>query len=231
MGFLKYRSTELEIMDLPNPDPSEIRLAIYEIERINHFLQGFNQTLEDLIAFSPSNTPLEIQDWGCGSGDLLRKILKWTQTKPYHFTLQGFDNDPQTILYAEEHSKNSLIQYKCIHVLSPEIKPDSTDIVISCLFTHHFKEEDWIILIKKMYSVCRKGVIINDLHRHPIAYHAIGLLTKWFAKSYMVRNDAPLSVAKGFKKNELISMLIKSGITQYKIRWVWAFRWSILIFK
>jgi len=227
---LDQRSTELEIMDLPNPPSEAIRLAVKEIEKINVLLGGFNQSLQDISRFNPEKHTLSIQDWGCGSGDLLRKIRKWGEERSYHLDLTGMDLDRETIFYANENTADPSIKWECRDVLSGEIPDKSADLVISCLFTHHFVDEDWIRLIREMIRVSKKGVIINDLHRHPLAYYSIGILTRWFAKSYMVRNDAPLSVAKGFTRKELISLLKKAGVATYSLQWKWAFRWSLVIY-
>jgi hypothetical protein len=53
-------------------------------------------------------------------------------------------------------------------------------------------------------------------------------LTALFSKSYLVKNDAPLSVKRGFKKSELISLLKKAGFTDYSVKWSWAFRYKIV---
>lgn len=228
---LSKRSSELELMDLPNPDPFIIRQTIREIEKINLLLGGFNQTLQDLESFKFYKESLSIQDWGCGSGDLLRKISAWSKRKKIPHDLTGLDIDPETIRYAEEISQEYSIRFYCKDIFSPDLEENSTDIVCSCLFSHHFLDEDWIRLIKKMLAVSRIGVIINDLHRHWFAYYSIKLLTRIFAKSYMVRYDAPLSVARGFTKRELLSFLQIAGIKNYKLRWKWAFRWSLVIYK
>ena len=72
-------------------------------------------------------------------------------------------------------------------------------------------------------------MIISDLHRHWLAYHGIKFLTRWFSKSTMVQNDGPLSVMRGFRRKEWIQIFKDSDITNYKIRWKWAFRWQIII--
>ena len=73
------------------------------------------------------------------------------------------------------------------------------------------------------------GFFINDLHRHPFAYYSIRILTSLFSKSYLVKNDAPLSVLRGFKKKELSALLDKAGISNYTIQWKWAFRWLVIV--
>ena len=54
------------------------------------------------------------------------------------------------------------------------------------------------------------------------------LLTKLFSNSYLVKNDAPLSVARGFIKKEWQKVFKIAGIKQFKIQWQWAFRYLII---
>jgi hypothetical protein len=74
------------------------------------------------------------------------------------------------------------------------------------------------------------GFFINDIQRNYIAYYAIKLLTTLFSKSYLVKNDAPLSVARGFTRNEWKQLFAQAGITNYTIQWKWAFRY-LIVFK
>jgi 2-polyprenyl-3-methyl-5-hydroxy-6-metoxy-1,4-benzoquinol methylase len=116
-------------------------------------------------------------------------------------------------------------------VLSGVLKPMQFDVVISSLFTHHFDDRQWVQLIRKMVDCATYAVIVNDLHRHWFAYHAIGILTRVFSKSHLVKHDSKVSVLKGFKKKELITILEEAGISNYTIKWKWAFRWQIIIRK
>jgi hypothetical protein len=76
---------------------------------------------------------------------------------------------------------------------------------------------------------CRVAVVVNDLHRHPVAYYSIKWLTQLFSKSRFTKNDAPLSVLRGFSRKELEAALSEAGISNYKIQWKWAFRFIITI--
>ena len=71
------------------------------------------------------------------------------------------------------------------------------------------------------------GFFINDLQRNWFAYHSIKIITQIFSSSYLVKNDAPLSVARGFYKNEWIRLLTEAGIKNYAVDWKWAFRYLI----
>ena len=71
------------------------------------------------------------------------------------------------------------------------------------------------------------GFFINDLQRHPFAYYSIKWITKLFSRSYLVKNDAPLSVARGFTKKEWKKIFNSAGINNFSIKWKWAFRYLI----
>ena len=75
------------------------------------------------------------------------------------------------------------------------------------------------------------GFVINDLQRHSFAYNSIKILTKLFSNSYLVKNDAPLSVARGFHKKELEDLLNTAQIKNPQIIWKWAFRFLVVCKK
>ena len=78
-----------------------------------------------------------------------------------------------------------------------------------------------------MQEHARVGWFINDLQRHPLAWWSIRLLTGWLSRSYLVRNDAPLSVLRGFKRGEWERILQEARMKGYSLQWKWAFRWLV----
>jgi hypothetical protein len=109
-----------------------------------------------------------------------------------------------------------------------DLSANKPAIIFSSLFCHHFNESELVKMLQWMKEYSNSGFFINDLQRHPLAYYSIKFLTSIFSKSYLVKNDAPLSVARGFKKNEWIALLAAAGILQYHIKWKWAFRYLIV---
>jgi hypothetical protein len=55
------------------------------------------------------------------------------------------------------------------------------------------------------------------------------MITKIFSSSYLVKNDAPLSVARGFYKTEWLNILRQAGLQNFQIEWKWAFRYLITV--
>jgi 2-polyprenyl-3-methyl-5-hydroxy-6-metoxy-1,4-benzoquinol methylase len=171
-----------------------------------------------------------ISDWGCGGGDSLRVIAKWARKRNLKIKLVGVDATASAIEYAKQKSVDfPEISYILADVMSDQLLPNQFDIVISSLFTHHFVDIDWIQLIQKMSSCASQYLIVNDFHRHWFAYYSIGILTSLFSKSDMVKHDSKVSVLRSFKRLELEKLIQKAHINAFKIKWMWAFRWQIII--
>jgi 2-polyprenyl-3-methyl-5-hydroxy-6-metoxy-1,4-benzoquinol methylase len=121
------------------------------------------------------------------------------------------------------------VRWSVQNVFDSDFEQEQVDIVTCTLFTHHFTDSELVGLFCRMQSKARLGIVINDLHRHPLAFHSIRLLTSLFSRSPMVKNDASLSVLRSFSKKDWRNILFQAGITHSHIRWFWAFRWLVLI--
>ena len=144
-----------------------------------------------------------------------------------HATFTGIDLKQSCIDFAK-------LQYKDLHaewIASDYSKvkfKQKPDIIFSSLFCHHFSNEQLVEMLKWMRENSRKGFFINDLQRNSIAYYLIKWLTTIFSKSYMVKNDAPISVARSFRKKDWQLLFLKAGINNYSIKWKWAFRYLVV---
>ena len=78
-------------------------------------------------------------------------------------------------------------------------KDGTFDVVMASLFFHHLSNEACVRVLSQMWRIARRRVLVNDLHRHPVAYASIRALTAMFSKSRMVRHDGPVSVRRAFR--------------------------------
>jgi ubiquinone/menaquinone biosynthesis C-methylase UbiE len=231
-GKFANRSEELELMDDFQSGGDAIRQTLRELEFINKWLGGNKVTLRALDALLKDHSldkPLVMVDLGCGSGDMLRKVANWARSHHRQVSLIGVDANPHIIEYARKHSKDyPEITWMVENVFSESYRSLKVDVVMCTLFAHHIKDQDLV----RLFSICQKqasiGLVINDLHRHWLAYYLIKWLTLAFSKSEMVKNDAPLSVARSFQKKELAHLLLEGGFTDIQIDWRWAFRWQVV---
>jgi 2-polyprenyl-3-methyl-5-hydroxy-6-metoxy-1,4-benzoquinol methylase len=233
MPDFSKRSADVEIMDDLNCSGDVVYQTLRELEFINLTLGGNQVTingLSELLHQQPKEHTVTIADLGCGSGDMLRLIDRWASKKRRNANLTGIDANPNIIAFAREQLRDlPHIAFETVDVLSEGFRHKKFDVVIGTLFFHHFSEEQLIAFFSSLKNRVRIGFIINDIHRHPLAYYSIKYLTRLFSKSAMVKYDAPLSVLRAFRKKELQAILEKAGIKKYKIHWRWAFRWQVVV--
>lgn len=229
MPDFSKRSTENEMMDDFSLDHYIIDPIMDELEVVNKLLGGYRVFFDAFRQLEIKNG-MTISDWGCGGGDSLRVIAKWARKRNLKINLVGIDATASAIEYARLKSVDfPEISYILADVISDDLSKNQFDILISSLFTHHFEDVSWIKLIRKMKHCAKYAVIINDLHRHWFAYYSIGVLTQLFSKSKMVKHDSKLSVLRSFKRKELELLLKQADLTDYSLKWKWAFRWQLII--
>ena len=230
MPDFSIRSAETEIMDDLNCSGHVLNRTLRELEIINKWLGGNRITIKSLEQLLPKNNrEITIVDLGCGGGDMLRLIDLWGKNKNLKLNLIGIDANPNIVAFAK---RNLLayphIQFRTLNIFSEEFESQQFDIVIGTLFYHHFSSDQLVHFFKKLKQQGAIGFIINDIHRHWLAYYSIKWLTQAFSKSPMVKYDAPLSVLRAFKRRELRKMLDATAIENFTIRWKWAFRWQVI---
>ena len=177
-----------------------------------------------------NRTTITIADLGCGGGDMLMVMADWAKKKGIDAQFIGIDANDFMIDFGTTRTADyPNISYLHQDIYSDEFKEKSFDIVTMTLFCHHFSDESLVQLLQQLKKQIRIGIVINDIHRHWFAYHSIAWITKLFLKSYLVKNDAKLSVWRAFVREDLEKIIQKAGFTKYSIRWKWAFRWEVVL--
>ena len=197
--------------------------ALHELKIINKYLGGISTTKSALKYFLDSaKEELSVLDIGSGSSDnLIAAREKYPAIK-----IISIDKN----IRALSSSKNLLEKINSDAFILP-FKDNSCDIIHAALFFHHFNENEIRKLLKEFLRIAKHGVIINDLQRSYFALIGIKILTVLFSKSKMVKNDAPISVKRGFATQEILELLSDVGITDFVIKKKWAFRWMVVIRK
>jgi len=224
--FLK-RSFKPEMTDDFSIADERIDHALNELKIINKFLGGVSTTKAALDIFLKRNHTvgeLKILDIGSGSSDILISLRR----KYKNLEITSIDINKRTSLFLKNTQDIKFII--CGNIKLIPFKDFKFDLIHASLFLHHFREEEIKNIFKNIFPLCRHAIIVNDLRRSILALLGIKLITTLFSQSDMVKNDAPLSVKRGFTKTELKTILDSLGY-DYIIKRKWAFRWSLLIYK
>lgn len=231
MGKFDQRCYDKEIMDDLEVGGEVLKQTLRELRTINRFLGGNYVTTSglEILLDRDKNRKYTIADIGCGGGDMLRVMADWASKNGYDCQFVGIDANDHTVAMAKENLKNyPNVSFLTQNVFDREFESIKVDVFTCTLFTHHFTDEELIVLMKVFKKGASLGIIVNDLHRHPLAYYSIKLLTRLFSKSPMVQNDGPLSVLRGFSRKDIKRVLQKAGMGAFNIKWNWAFRWRVI---
>lgn len=232
MNRFAARSNQTELIDQPDIPFRDWETCLNELNMVNTWLGGHAITIEGvkrMLTHSDSRKPVTIAEIGCGGGDNLKAIARWNNGRlPIRYI--GIDINSACTTFA---TKNCIgigdAQFICSDYRDVRFENEKPDIIFNSLFCHHFSNEQLVELLLWMKENSRRGFFINDLQRHPVAYHSISLLTAVFSRSYLVKNDGPISVLRGFHKAEWEQLFRLSGIDDYTISWKWAFRYLITV--
>ena len=227
--MLRKRSYQPELLDGDQIPFADILQNMQELNFINTWLGGHSITLSGFKQFSLPGKPITICEIGCGGGDNLRAIAAYCNKKGIEYKLIGIDLNPFCIETARQQTDTSIQAQWFVSDYKEVLFVEKPDILFSSLFCHHFKEDELILQLQWMQQNSKLGFFINDLQRNNIAYYAIKLLTGLFSKSYLVKHDAPLSVARAFIRKEWKELLSAAGIYNYTLQWKWAFRFLITV--
>jgi ubiquinone/menaquinone biosynthesis C-methylase UbiE len=222
--MLGPRSSLLEMIDDMSITDERIDDALKELKVVNHFLGGGNVSRLGVARVTrtlPKDLPLRILDCGAGGSDLPRVLSSLDK----RVEVTALDLNVRACQHAASKFASSHVVNASAFRLP--FRDRAFDIVHASLFCHHFGPHELRSLLAEWSRVARIGIVINDLQRSAMAYLGIMALTRLFSRSIMVRNDAPLSVRRGFLKNELLE--ITAAYSRVTITRHWAFRWLVTI--
>jgi 2-polyprenyl-3-methyl-5-hydroxy-6-metoxy-1,4-benzoquinol methylase len=227
MDFTQRANTR-ELLDEDDIPFADIRKNMEELEVINTWLGGHVITVAGFKSMLGERKSIHVCEVGCGGGDNLKAIANWCAKKGIQVQLTGIDIKDTCVDYAHIN----LNGYE-VNLITSDYRDvqfnEKPDIIFSSLFCHHFSNEEIVKMLHWKKEQSTVGFFINDLQRHPLAYHSIRLITKWLSSSYLVQNDAPISVTRGFSRadwKKIVSSAALQGSSG--IHWRWAFRWLIL---
>lgn len=226
------RSRVVELMDAEACPFEEFAACLRDIARINAATGAHAPTLtwiEKLWrAKRPQGRPMRVLDVGCGYGDALRALAHGARRRNIDVELVGIDINPWAKRAAEAVTPaEAPIRYETADLFAYEDGP--YDAIISSLFTHHLDDEGNVAFLRWMHENARVGWFVNDLHRHVLPYAFIALATRIARLHRFVRNDAPLSVARAFRRADWETLLSRADLPgpQPRVRWEPLFRYCV----
>lgn len=200
-----------ELMDDPALDAATYRAVLADLARVNRVTLAYRPTLEFLARALGSRRRFSLLDVGFGDGDMLRRIARWALARGVEAELTGIDLNPKSKAAAESHRAPG----KPIHYLSGDyaaLAGRNFDFVVSSLVAHHMSHAELLAFLRFMEREARLGWLVNDLHRHPLAWLGFPMLARLMRWHPIVQHDGRISIARSYRPHEWPPVLAEAGI-------------------
>ncbi|MEL7119862.1 MAG: methyltransferase domain-containing protein [Bacteroidota bacterium] len=228
------RSDAVEIIDDFSMSGQEVIDCFKTIERVNKWLGG-NKILVKGVAtvlqqMKKSAQVLRITDLGSGSGDGLIALAKWVRKEHKKVQIEGWEANEFILAYAEEQAQGfPEISYRNGDILADSSSFEGTDVITLNLCLHHFEDHEIEKLINKCINDGARAILVNDLHRHWLAYFLFTIFCRLTFANRVARIDGLISIQKGFTRKELMHLAQLKGVSSYQLKWKWAFRYQLIL--
>ena len=210
--MFESRATAAEFLDQPDCDPALAAASYRFMETVNCHFGGIRIVRRFLAAETAGRhavAPLRILDIGSGCCDIPLAVSRWARAYdiPLHFTCLEIAG------HAVDIARGQLARAGNpeVHLLQEDAfthqPAEPYDCAVASMCFHHFSNAQIVTLLQRLRGFVLNSVLINDLRRSRLASLAARLLLAGTGAPAGVRHDALLSIRRGFKINELRTLL------------------------
>lgn len=223
------RSDRDEWMEDPSVSNETLVETVDAVERVGQLTGGAAASitgLEQLVG--PETETISILDVGTGNGSISRTFSEWGHRNGVAVEVVGIDLLPAAIRHARSRCGDLTdVHFSCADLFEIDAARHF-DIVHASLVLHHFPGSDALRALDKMAELSRRGVIVNDLHRHPVHWLGAKLVVPAITRNPLAIHDGPVSVLRGFRRRELVELASRSGLSSATVEWKFPFRWLLV---
>jgi 2-polyprenyl-3-methyl-5-hydroxy-6-metoxy-1,4-benzoquinol methylase len=204
---------------LESAEPAIASRNLLDIARINSWFGGHRALLRVFKDLAPPQKQFSVLDVGAGSGDMGECLRR---------------RFPNAMVVSLDHRSFNLRNAPGPRVAADAFQlpffPKAFDFVLCSSVLHHFSDCEAIELIAELRRFARCALIVLDLERHPLPYKFLTTTKRLFGWSALTVHDGPISVAAGFRPEELAHLAHVAIANPVRVRrhWPW-FRISIVV--
>ena len=215
-----------EHMDDPAADPVEIEESFHFIRRVNRWLGGTSTLLAVLERCRPdwpTDRPFRWLDVATGAADIPLAVDRWAQERGLAIECVGLDKMPACLAVGRQatagHPRVRVVEGDALAPglgLAAEVAAGGFDLAHTAMFLHHLTEPEIVTVLRSMAGLAPRCVVWNDLLRSTWSRAAIRVATVGMRP--FLRDDAILSVEKGFTLDEARVLMEEAGLAVTAMR-------------
>lgn len=212
MTGLSRRATERELLDV-GVSEEEVERSLADLRFVNRWLGGSRSLLRAAGPYLRGGGRL--LDVGCGSGDLpsflarangqVRAVgvdLKWLHLRHAPADVRRVVADVRALPFA----------------------PGSFDVVTASLFLHHFDPPEVAQVIRALFLLTRRALVVNDLRRARVPLLFGRIVFPLVFRSPVSIYDGLVSIRRAFRPDELREAFREAGLDAVRIHRAFPYR-------
>jgi len=211
---LSVRATDAELLDEGVPEQEALE-SLADLRRVNGWLgthRRLGQAVRPFLASSPRPRLLDV---GCGSADIPDRILR---SFPEPILAVGVDVKLLHLRAAPPSVRRVVADVRALPFAS-----GAFDVVLASHFLHHFDGAQAAAVLRRLYDLARRALIVDDIRRARVPYVFARSLFPFLLRSRVSVADGVLSIRRAFTAAELAAAFAEAGIP-VRIRRVFPYR-------
>ncbi len=220
-----------ELMDDPQLPAKDHHQALNGLRRVNRFSRTarvISSAIIDHWRTEGQSTRLRVLDLACGGGDVATQVAEHLRRARVDAEVHGWDLSKTAIDFAVQQlgQDQNRVHFKIADALNAEVA-EQFDVVYCTLFLHHLDDCEAERLLKSMWGMSRKMVLIDDLRRSTVGYALAIIGCQLLSRSPIVHVDGPLSVRAAFTESEIQELSDRCQLPRPVIRRHWPHRFLL----
>jgi SAM-dependent methyltransferase len=212
---LRTRATDPEALDVGVPAEEALR-SLADIRFVNRWLGNHGRFRDAVLPYLRTSSRPRLLDVGCGSGDVtaaLRRALGGTlAAAAVDIKLLHLQAAPRELLRVVGDARRL------------PFAPGTFDVVTASLFLHHFEQSALPDLLRGLYALCRRALVVNDLRRARVPYVFGKAVFPLLFQSRVSIEDGLISIRSSFREPELQAAFAAAGLPSVRIERTWPYR-------
>lgn len=197
------RAEDPELLDEGVSD-DEARRSLADLRFVNRWLGNRGRLLAAVRPFLAASDRPSLLDVGCGSADVPLWIASRLE-RPVEVV--GVDRKALHLRAAVGPLRGVAAD---VHALP--FGDDRFDVVTASLFLHHFDGADVSRVLRELYRVARRALVVNDLRRARVPYAFGRAVFPLLFRSRVSVEDGLLSIRRAFTAPELARAFADAGL-------------------
>jgi SAM-dependent methyltransferase len=217
MVDLRRRATDPELLDEGVSEALALG-SLADLRFVNRWLGNRPRLLSAIRPHLDASAPGSVTrmlDVGCGSADL----SAWLRARA-SAPVMAVGADLKLL-----HLRQAPVEVQCVAADARALPfaAGTFDVVTASLFLHHFNEGDVARVLRELFRLTRRVLVVNDLRRARVPYAFGRIAFPFLFRSRVSVADGLLSIRRAFTRAELRAAFEEAGIP-VRIERTWPYR-------